>query len=56
VYLILLAYVAGIDDRQEEVSSETKMGIHAFEARRLSAVLLTLLVGIDHLATFALET
>jgi len=56
VYLILLSYVAGIDDRQEEILSETKMEIRAFEARPLSAALLILLVSIDSLATFALET
>jgi len=55
VYLILLAYVAGIDDKKE-VLSETKMEIHVFEARSLSAALLTLLVSIDRLATFALQT
>ena len=56
MYLILLAYVAGIDDKKGKVLSETKMEIHVLEARPLSAALLTLLVSIDRLATFALQT
>jgi ABC-type molybdate transport system substrate-binding protein len=56
VYLILLVYVTGIDDKKEKVLSETKMEIHVFKARSLSAALLTLLVSIDRLATFALQT
>jgi hypothetical protein len=57
VCLILLVHVvAGVDDKKEEVLSETKMEIHVSEVRTLSAALLTLLVSIDLLATFALQT
>jgi hypothetical protein len=55
IYLILHIYVVGVHDKKE-ASSVTKMETHVFDARPSSAALLTLLVSIDRLATFAFQT
>jgi hypothetical protein len=56
VNLISHICVAGVADKTKEAVSETKMEVHVFEARPSSAALLTLLVSIDRLATFAFQT